>query len=75
MSDTIWDKTTTPPTQLAYIKRGEVFNAEDKKIATVRDGRLYSLQGEPLGYLQHLDVINRDGNATLSAFRKLCRFG
>jgi hypothetical protein len=73
MSDYIYDENGK---QLAWIENGDIFvGAEGKrKIAIVRDGQLYSLQGEPLDlFLAGAGVIGLDGNAdTPVEFRKLC---
>jgi len=73
MSDYIYDETGK---QLAWIENGDIFIAEGgkRKIATVRDGELYSLQGKPLDlFLRGTGVIGLDGNAeTPVEFRKLC---
>ncbi len=62
--------------QLAWIENGDIFAASEgkRKIATVRNGQLYSLQGEPLDlFLEGTGVIGLDGNAaTPVEFRKLC---
>ena len=47
MREAIWDKTTSD--QLGWVEDGNVFSCEtEKKIATLRDGNLFSLTGEPL---------------------------
>jgi hypothetical protein len=73
MSDYIYDENGK---QLAWIENGDIFVAADgkRKIATARDGRLYSLQGEPLDlFLEGAGVVGLDGNAeTPIEFRKLC---
>jgi hypothetical protein len=73
MSDYIYDENGK---QLAWIEGGDIFvGAEAKrKIAIVRNGQLYSLQGEPLDlFLVGTGVVGLDGNsATPVEFRKLC---
>jgi hypothetical protein len=67
----IWDTKTTPPDQLGWIKNNEAVNARHQKIATLRHGRIFSLAGEPLGYLRELSVVS-DVGAEVPAFRRLC---
>ncbi|MGX1320755.1 hypothetical protein AB7M17_004208 [Bradyrhizobium sp. USDA 377] len=76
MSDYIYDENGK---QLAWIENGDIFVAAEgkRKIATVRNGQLYSLQGEPLDlFLKGTGVIGLDGNAeTPLEFKKLCGIG
>jgi hypothetical protein len=63
MSEYIYDENGK---QLAWIESSDVFAevGSKRKIATVRDGRLYSLRGEPLDlFLRGTEVIGLDGNA------------
>jgi len=73
MSDYIYDENGK---QLAWIENGDIFVAAEgkRKIATVRNGQLYSLQGDPLDlFLVGTGVVGLDGNsATPAEFRKLC---
>lgn len=73
MSDYIYDENGK---QLAWIEIGDIFVAAEgkRKIAIVRNGRLYSLQGEPLDlFLKGTSIIGLDGNAeTPVEFKKLC---
>lgn len=73
MSDHIYDENGK---QLAWIENGDIFAAAQgkRKIATVRNGELFSLQGRPLDlFLRGTGVIGLDGNsATPVEFRKLC---
>jgi hypothetical protein len=50
-------------------EKGDVFSdADDQKVATVRDGQLYTLRGEPTGlFLQELEK----GRASPDALQKL----
>jgi hypothetical protein len=62
--------------QLAWIENGDIFAASEgkRKIATVHDGQLYSLKGDPLDlFLVGTGVVGLDGNSSTPAeFRKLC---
>jgi hypothetical protein len=62
--------------QLAWIENGDIFAAapEKRKIATVSNGQLYSLRGEPLDlFLVGTGVVGLDGNSeTPVEFKKLC---
>jgi hypothetical protein len=73
MSDYIYDENGK---QLAWIENSDIFIAAEgkRKIATVRNGQLYSLRGEPLDlFLVGAGVVGLDGNATTPVeFRKLC---
>jgi hypothetical protein len=63
MSDYIYDENGK---QLAWIENGDIFAAAEgrRKIATVRNGQLYSLRGEPLDlFLVGAGVVGLDGNA------------
>ena len=73
MSDYIYDESGK---QLAWIENGYIFVEGKRKIATVRNGQLYSLQGDPLDlFLAGVGVVGLDGNsATPVEFRKLCGF-
>jgi hypothetical protein len=67
-ADFLWDDQRI----VARVENGEVFSADDNnKIATLRDGQLYTLSGEPTGiYLQHLEH-GSGSPAALAALRKL----
>ena len=73
MSDYLYDENGK---QLAWIENGDIFTAapEKRKIATVSNGQLYSLCGEPLGlFLVGTGVVGLDGNSeTPVEFKKLC---
>jgi hypothetical protein len=73
MREAIWDKTTGD--QLGWVEDGDVFSCEtENKIATMRDGNLYSLTGELLDMsLQLLESAGggeRQANA-VARFKKL----
>jgi hypothetical protein len=56
--------------QLAWIDNDELFSAETgQKFATVRDGELYSVDGERLGL--HLEFLGAVGEETPEAFLRL----
>ena len=68
MSDFIYDGISGR--QLAWIDNDELFSAESgQKFATVRDGELYSLDGERLGL--HLRSLGLSGEKTPPAFLRL----
>jgi hypothetical protein len=68
MSDFIHDGVTGR--QLAWIHDDELLSAETgQKCATVRDGELYSLDGERLGL--HLQSLGAVGEETPEAFLRL----
>jgi hypothetical protein len=73
MSDYIYDENGK---QLAWIENGDIFVAAEgkRKIATVRNGQLYSLRGEPLDlFLVGAGVVGLDRSSSAPAeFRKLC---
>jgi hypothetical protein len=57
---------------VARIITGEVFSeATKQRIATVREGNIYNLNGELVGHLQGAGVVRKDGDFTPEAFTKL----
>lgn len=69
MSDFIYDDQGAC---VARIINGEVFSeATKRRVATVRDGNIYSLNGKLLGHLQDAGVVRKDGNSTSEAFTTL----
>jgi hypothetical protein len=76
MNEAIWDKRTGK--QLGWVADGrDVFSCEtEKKIATLRDGNLYSLKGEPLnislGLLEGGDAQSGEQQSdAVARFKKL----
>lgn len=57
---------------LARINRNEVFSdTTGQKIATIRDGSIYTLEGDLVGHLQRAGLVRMDGDCTPPAFMKL----
>ena len=61
---------------VARIVDGEVFSdADNRLIATSREGKIYALSGELVGHLQVAGLVPKDGDGTPDAFTRLLREG
>jgi hypothetical protein len=70
--DNIWN--VTDGRQLAWIKDGKVFDAAtEKKVGTMCDGNLYSLDGKFVGHLERAWQVRKSENETPDAFLNLLK--
>jgi hypothetical protein len=58
---------------VARIINGDVFTEEKnpRRIATIRQGNIFALNGELIGHLQGAGLVRKDGDVTPEAFTKL----
>ncbi len=61
---------------IARIVNGEVLSETDRRrIATIREGKIYALSGEYVGHLQDAGLVRKEGDFTPEAFMKLLSEG
>lgn len=58
---------------VARIINGDVFTEakNPRRIATIREGNLFSLNGERIGHLQGAGLVRKEGDFTPEAFTNL----